>query len=188
MRLSRLLCCLLATLALGCAWMVLAQAETAGVNGLFTNDQPSLSGSRDSLGSGSNGHSSGPGLKLVKTFQNGRKYVDKSGRLVVLRLQGSFTQMGRQYGGLMWAEIGKMYYEVIHQYDENSVICPDISLKDFNLSQSPSSCASGSRRMDTSHGQRSTWGHCSDNHRKARAGLPIQERFHKRANPLICME
>lgn len=137
MRLSRLLCCLLATLALGCAWMVLAQAETAGVNGLFTNDQPSLSGSRDSLGSGSNGHSSGPGLKLVKTFQNGRKYVNKSGRLVVLRLQGSFTQMGWQYGGLMWAEIGKMYYEVIHQYDENSVICPDISLKDFNLSQSP---------------------------------------------------
>ncbi len=94
MRLSRLLCCLLATLALGCAWMVLAQAETAGVNGLFTNDQPSLSGSRDSLGSGSNGHSSGPGLKLVKTFQNGRKYVEQVGQARRAAAAGEFRADG----------------------------------------------------------------------------------------------
>ncbi len=72
------------------------------------------------------------GLIQVKSSGEGSKYTGKSGKLIVLNLQGTFNEMGRQYGELLSNEIREMNREIIRQYALNKVIIPDETLEDFS--------------------------------------------------------
>lgn len=72
------------------------------------------------------------GLIPVQSLGRGIKYTSESGKLIVLNLQGTFREMGRQYGGLLATEISKMNEEVIRQYALNQVTVPGEPLKDFS--------------------------------------------------------
>ncbi len=72
------------------------------------------------------------GLILVQSSGHGSKYTSKSGRLIVLNLQGTFREMGRQYGGFLSMEIRKMNREVVRQYALHKLVIPNEPLEDFS--------------------------------------------------------
>ena len=69
------------------------------------------------------------GLTPLKSFEGGRLY--RAGNFRVLELNGSYRQMGRQYGALLADEIQGMHGAVVKQYDRNNIINPQGSLPDF---------------------------------------------------------
>ncbi|HWR38879.1 MAG TPA: C45 family peptidase [Patescibacteria group bacterium] len=69
------------------------------------------------------------GLVLVATFEDGKLY--QAGKFKVLELNGTYQKMGRQYGGLLGAEIQGMYAVVTEQYEKNHIVNPQATLPDF---------------------------------------------------------
>ena len=72
------------------------------------------------------------GLTPVQSCGPGSKYLDASGKLVVLRLQGTFREMGRQYGALLRAEIRGMHEEIRAQYALNKIAIRGERLEAFS--------------------------------------------------------
>jgi hypothetical protein len=71
-------------------------------------------------------------LILVQSSGRGSKYTDKSGKFIILSLQGTFREMGRQYGALLSEEIRKMNQKVLRQYALNKVVIPGERLVSFS--------------------------------------------------------
>lgn len=66
----------------------------------------------------------------AKIFEKGVLY--QNGKIKVLQLNGTYRQMGRQYGKLLAAEIRGMYAEVIKQFSLNKIAATDGQLEEFS--------------------------------------------------------
>lgn len=58
--------------------------------------------------------SAAAGVKFISSFEGGKLY--RSGKINVLALQGSYHQMGRQYGHLLDGELKKLYKNSVVDY------------------------------------------------------------------------
>jgi hypothetical protein len=70
------------------------------------------------------------GLDLMASYENGFLY--QSGRIKVVQLNGTYKQMGRQYGKLLSGEMLGMYNEIIRQYTLNKMIRSEEQLETFS--------------------------------------------------------
>ncbi len=60
-------------------------------------------------------------LTLTGTFRGGRNYRTADGKFSVVQLNGTFRQMGQQYGALLGENMRGMYQEIIRQYVTNHI-------------------------------------------------------------------
>lgn len=71
--------------------------------------------------------------EVLSTFEGGTVY--KVGTLKVLKLSGTWKEMGRQYGRLFSDDLKAMYDTVVKQYIENSLIDSESQLTEFSKKQ-----------------------------------------------------
>jgi len=70
-------------------------------------------------------------LRLVSSFEGGNLYF--AGKFRVLKLSGTYREMGRQYGRLMSVQMKEMHRELLRLYAENGVACSGMTLEDFSM-------------------------------------------------------
>lgn len=71
------------------------------------------------------------GLKLVKEFEGGRLY--KADKLLVLQLQGSYREMGRQEGELLKDNLTELYEEAIANNNTRIALLKNITYQNLKL-------------------------------------------------------
>jgi len=71
--------------------------------------------------------------EVLSTFEGGTVY--KAGELKVLKLSGTWKEMGRQYGRLFSDDLKAMYDTVVKQYIENKLIDSESQLTEFSKKQ-----------------------------------------------------
>jgi hypothetical protein len=72
-------------------------------------------------------------LILKSSYKGGKLY--QAGKFHVLVLNGSYQEMGRQYGKLYSAQMKDMYDEVLKQYDQNKVSIKATTIQAFSSRQ-----------------------------------------------------
>lgn len=73
-----------------------------------------------------------PLLKPVRVFEGGTAYRTSEDCYWVLRLSGSWRQMGRQYGGLVRDELRQFYAEITADVEERGIdICEQLENAKF---------------------------------------------------------
>lgn len=72
----------------------------------------------------------GKKLAPIATYENGALY--NIGGIKVLQLNGTYRQMGRQYGKLLSRDMRGMYTEVVRQYTQNKLIQSEEQLEKFS--------------------------------------------------------
>ncbi len=68
---------------------------------------------------------------MAEETSDHQNHLFSVGQFKVLKLSGSYRQMGEQYGKAMKKEIEEMHSSIINEYIKNDVRCPDLSLVDF---------------------------------------------------------
>lgn len=68
------------------------------------------------------------GLEKVSEYEGGRLY--RAGKIYVVQLNGSFHEMGRQYGGLMSSQIEKFYEDAVDDYFSKNKELPREKIED----------------------------------------------------------
>ncbi|MCE1248801.1 MAG: hypothetical protein LWY06_19340, partial [Firmicutes bacterium] len=70
---------------------------------------------------------------LVSSYEGGKLY--KVGKINLLVLNGSYSDMGKQYGKLMGHQISDMYDEIIRQYKKNGIEAKKQTIQQFSKKQ-----------------------------------------------------
>jgi len=71
-------------------------------------------------------------LEPISTFEGGRLY--RAGKFNVLVLNGTYREMGRQYGGLMGPQIKAMYEEALNVTSNTSLLLEEMGMRDPGVS------------------------------------------------------
>lgn len=71
-------------------------------------------------------------LELISTFEGGRLY--RAGKFNVLVLNGTYREMGRQYGGLIGPQIKAMYKESLNVTSTTTAMLEEMGMKDPEVS------------------------------------------------------
>ena len=66
-------------------------------------------------------------LIFIDEFEGGRAYVTKTGRYSVLQLNGSWHQMGRQYGALVFKNLQEFHHSIVADMEKRGLCKKQIS-------------------------------------------------------------